>query len=70
MDICWGCPVQFDCLEHALRLREPHGIWGGFEAAIRLDTVKRASGHHDYAAAVMIAGGRGRPRNDGRLPGL
>lgn len=27
--ICAGCPVRWDCLEHALAHREDHGIWGG-----------------------------------------
>ena len=27
--ICQGCPVRQDCLDFALRIREPHGIWGG-----------------------------------------
>jgi WhiB family redox-sensing transcriptional regulator len=27
--ICAQCHVQGDCLEFALRVREPHGIWGG-----------------------------------------
>lgn len=27
--ICRVCPVKGDCLEHALRHRERHGIWGG-----------------------------------------
>jgi WhiB family redox-sensing transcriptional regulator len=27
--ICAGCPVRVDCLEYAVRIREPHGIWGG-----------------------------------------
>ena len=27
--ICVRCPVRGDCLEYALRIREPHGIWGG-----------------------------------------
>jgi WhiB family redox-sensing transcriptional regulator len=27
--ICAGCPVQEECLEYALRIRETHGIWGG-----------------------------------------
>jgi WhiB family redox-sensing transcriptional regulator len=26
---CRRCPVRERCLEYALRLREPHGIWGG-----------------------------------------
>lgn len=27
--ICGQCPVRQECLEFALRVREPHGIWGG-----------------------------------------
>ena len=28
-EICATCPVQQPCLEYALSIREPHGIWGG-----------------------------------------
>ncbi len=27
--ICSTCSVRKPCLEYALRIREPHGIWGG-----------------------------------------
>ncbi|AWZ07601.1 MULTISPECIES: WhiB family transcriptional regulator [unclassified Streptomyces] len=27
--VCGGCPVREACLEHALRTREPFGVWGG-----------------------------------------
>jgi WhiB family redox-sensing transcriptional regulator len=27
--ICKTCPVSEPCLAYALRIREPHGIWGG-----------------------------------------
>lgn len=27
--ICARCPVIEECLEYALLIREPHGIWGG-----------------------------------------
>ena len=27
--ICAQCEVRDDCLDFALRVREPHGIWGG-----------------------------------------
>jgi WhiB family transcriptional regulator, redox-sensing transcriptional regulator len=27
--ICLGCDVREECLEYALSIREPHGIWGG-----------------------------------------
>jgi WhiB family redox-sensing transcriptional regulator len=26
---CVRCPVRAECLDYALRAREPHGIWGG-----------------------------------------
>lgn len=37
--ICAECPVATDCLDHALRTREPHGIWGGLNEAERRDLV-------------------------------
>lgn len=27
--ICRECPVVEPCLEFAVRIKEPHGIWGG-----------------------------------------
>ncbi len=27
--VCHSCPVIAECLEHALAVREPYGIWGG-----------------------------------------
>ena len=33
--ICAGCPVREPCLEYALRIREPHGIWGGLNEGER-----------------------------------
>lgn len=27
--LCGTCIVQPQCLEHAVRVGEPHGIWGG-----------------------------------------
>jgi len=35
--ICAACPVRRDCLDHALRGRELHGIWGGMNEAERRD---------------------------------
>ena len=34
-EICAQCHVRDDCLEFALRVREPHGIWGGLTEAER-----------------------------------
>jgi WhiB family transcriptional regulator, redox-sensing transcriptional regulator len=33
--ICATCPVKRSCLEYALRIKEPHGIWGGLNEAER-----------------------------------
>ena len=27
-EVCLGCPVLVQCREHALRVREPYGVWG------------------------------------------
>jgi WhiB family redox-sensing transcriptional regulator len=27
--ICNDCPVRQPCLDYAVAIREPHGIWGG-----------------------------------------
>jgi WhiB family redox-sensing transcriptional regulator len=27
-EVCLGCPVLAQCREHALRVREPYGVWG------------------------------------------
>ena len=33
--ICATCPVKRPCLEYALKIKEPHGIWGGCNEAER-----------------------------------
>jgi WhiB family transcriptional regulator, redox-sensing transcriptional regulator len=33
--ICAACPVRSPCLAYALRIREPHGIWGGLNEVER-----------------------------------
>jgi WhiB family redox-sensing transcriptional regulator len=33
--ICARCPVREPCLAYAVRIREPHGIWGGLSEAER-----------------------------------
>ena len=32
---CNKCEVREQCLEYALRIREPHGMWGGLNEAQR-----------------------------------
>jgi WhiB family redox-sensing transcriptional regulator len=34
-EICLTCAVRKDCLEYALSIREPHGIWGGLNEVER-----------------------------------
>jgi WhiB family redox-sensing transcriptional regulator len=34
-EICSSCPVRWPCLDYALNIREPHGIWGGLNEAER-----------------------------------
>ena len=38
---CTVCPVQADCLEHAISFGEYHGIWGGYTAKER-ETIRLA----------------------------
>ena len=33
--ICLRCPVVDRCREHALRVREPYGVWGGMSETER-----------------------------------
>lgn len=28
-EICASCPVQLDCRDYSIQIREQHGIWGG-----------------------------------------
>jgi WhiB family redox-sensing transcriptional regulator len=39
--ICATCPVRIECLEYAIRIREPHGIWGGLNELERRVMVNR-----------------------------
>ncbi|CAN5824121.1 hypothetical protein BH24ACT3_BH24ACT3_16590 [soil metagenome] len=34
-DICATCSVRQPCLDYAVSIREPHGIWGGLNEAER-----------------------------------
>ncbi len=42
--ICQSCPVRKPCLEYALGIREPHGIWGGLNEAERKQLLARRAG--------------------------
>ncbi|GAB3953461.1 WhiB family transcriptional regulator [Micromonospora vulcania] len=34
--VCRACPVRAECAAHALSVREPYGVWGGFSESERL----------------------------------
>lgn len=42
--ICDSCPVRSDCLDYALAIREPHGIWGGLTEQERRVRLARQTG--------------------------
>ncbi len=39
--ICATCPVRRPCLDYAVRIREPHGIWGGLNELERRPLLAR-----------------------------
>jgi WhiB family redox-sensing transcriptional regulator len=38
-EICRTCPVKRPCLDYAIAIKEPHGIWGGLNEAERKNLV-------------------------------
>lgn len=43
-EICATCPVRKPCLEYAIRIKEPHGIWGGLNEMERKQVLARRAG--------------------------
>jgi len=41
--VCQICPVQGECREYALSIKEPYGIWGGLTETERRHTLTRVS---------------------------
>lgn len=41
--VCDVCPVRVECLEYALALPEPHGVWGGMTETARRTEMRRRS---------------------------
>jgi len=39
--ICARCPAREPCLDYALRIREPHGVWGGLNEFERRQVLRR-----------------------------
>jgi WhiB family redox-sensing transcriptional regulator len=42
--ICRTCSVRKACLNYAIRIREPHGIWGGLNELERRVLIERRAG--------------------------
>ncbi|MGW6979699.1 WhiB family transcriptional regulator [Streptomyces sp. NPDC054932] len=42
-EICAGCPVQSECLRHALSAGETYGVWGGLTEEERRTRAARRS---------------------------
>jgi WhiB family transcriptional regulator, redox-sensing transcriptional regulator len=47
-EICLNCPVQIRCADHALKVREPYGVWGGM-------TEEEREEHHARQKALARA---------------
>ncbi|MEU6314370.1 WhiB family transcriptional regulator [Streptomyces sp. NPDC047014] len=43
-EVCALCPVQTECLRHALSVQEPYGVWGGLNEDERRSLTARAAG--------------------------
>ena len=39
--VCFECPVREVCLEHAIVVREKHGVWGGLSSRERRRLIRR-----------------------------
>ncbi len=39
--VCMQCPVREACLEHAIAVREKHGVWGGLSSRERRRLIRR-----------------------------
>lgn len=42
-EICRTCPVKRSCLDYAISIREPHGIWGGLNESERKNLLATAN---------------------------
>ncbi len=49
--ICAICPVRMECLEYAIRTREPYGIWGGLNELERRRLIRDMEERHLHSAS-------------------
>ena len=45
--LCAACPVRQTCLDHALAIAEPHGIWGGMNELERRRLLRRRAAEQE-----------------------
>jgi WhiB family redox-sensing transcriptional regulator len=43
-EICSSCSVRHECLDYAIAIREPHGIWGGLNEVERKQLLTQRAG--------------------------
>lgn len=51
--VCATCPVIKQCREHALKVQEPYGVWGGLSEDERSEIISHRKRHKrsDHSAA-------------------
>ena len=54
--ICHTCPVIAACREHALKVAEPYGIWGGLSESERMAVLRNRSERQKVRVAVATRG--------------
>lgn len=43
--VCFQCPAMAACRDHALRVHEPYGIWGGLSESERTQMLTLSGAH-------------------------
>ena len=49
--LCRACPVRRECLDYALAVQEPHGIWGGMNELERRRFLRKQASEAEQRAA-------------------
>ena len=53
--MCGACPVRGECAAHALAVREPYGVWGGFSEAERLRLLAVGMSNREIGTRLRIS---------------
>ena len=48
--LCQACPVRVECLDYALAVEEPHGIWGGMNEFERRRLLRQRAAELEQSA--------------------